>query len=79
MQNKQTLSTLKPGQSGTILSLDCAHFTKRRLADLGMVPGTEIFVRRISPFGDPIQVHLRGYELTLRKEDAQHIWMEPHA
>ena len=50
--------------------------TRRRIMDMGITNGAEIFVRRSAPFGDPIQVTVRGYELTLRKEDADMIEVE---
>ena len=46
---------------------------RRRLLDMGLTPGTAVMVRKIAPMGDPIELHLRGYELTLRLEDAQNI------
>ncbi|MCI9567514.1 MAG: ferrous iron transport protein B [Lawsonibacter sp.] len=73
---KQTLGDLSPGQSGTILSIDNRSKTvKRRLVDMGLTPGTEVKVTKIAPLGDPIEVSLRGYELSLRKEDAGQILM----
>ncbi len=78
-ENLCPLSKLRPGSGGVVQALRCPRAIKRRLADLGMLPGTPVWVRRAAPFGDPIQVHLRGYELTLRKEDAQLIWMQPYA
>ncbi|RKI71830.1 ferrous iron transport protein B [bacterium 1xD42-67] len=73
---KQTLGDLSPGQSGTILSIDNRSKTvKRRLVDMGLTPGTEVKVTKIAPLGDPIEVGLRGYELSLRKEDAGQILM----
>ena len=49
---------------------------KRRIMDMGITKKTEVYVRKIAPLGDPIQVNLRGYELTLRKEDAKNIVVE---
>ena len=49
---------------------------KRRIMDMGITKKTEVYVRKIAPLGDPIQVNLRGYELTLRKEDAKNIIVE---
>ena len=46
---------------------------RRRFLDMGLTPGTKVFVRKMAPLGDPIEIFLRGYELTLRKEDAQRI------
>jgi len=71
-----TLEDLTPGQSGTILSIANKSGTvKRRLVDMGLTPGTEVRVTKIAPLGDPIEVSLRGYELSLRKADAGQIVM----
>ena len=73
-----TLEALAPGQSGVILSVGSENGpVKRRLVDMGLTPGTLITVRRVAPFGDPIEVNLRGYELSLRKEDAARIAICP--
>ena len=75
-QQKSTLESLAPGEKGIILRVGNEKGpVKRRLVDMGMTPGTEIMVRKIAPFGDPIEVNLRGYELSLRKEDAAQILM----
>ena len=70
-ERRKTLEDLAPGQSGTILSIANKSGTvKRRLVDMGLTQGTEVKVTKIAPLGDPIEVTLRGYELTLRKGDA---------
>ncbi len=75
-ERKKTLEDLSPGQSGTILSIANKSGTvKRRLVDMGLTPGTEVKVTKIAPLGDPIEVSLRGYELSLRKADAGQIVM----
>lgn len=71
-----TLDKLEPGKSGTILSVGGQGALRRRFLDLGLTPGTTIFVRKIAPLGDPIEIFLRGYELTLRREEAKNIEME---
>lgn len=68
-----TLDKLTPGQSGIILSVGGTGALRRRLLDMGLTPKTTVMVRKIAPMGDPIELFLRGYELTLRKEDAQKI------
>ena len=71
-----TLNDLKPGQSGTILSVgNQSGAVKRRLVDMGLTPGTQVTVTKIAPLGDPLEVSLRGYELSLRKSDAAQITM----
>ena len=75
-QQRRTLEDLSPGQSGTVLSIDNrSGAVKRRLVDMGLTPGTEVKVTKIAPLGDPIEVTLRGYELSLRREDAAQIIM----
>ena len=75
-ERKKTLEDLAPGQSGTILSIGNKSGTvKRRLVDMGLTPGTEVRVTKVAPLGDPIEVSLRGYELSLRKGDAAQIIM----
>ena len=68
-----TLVDLQIGQSGTITVVGGEGALRRRFLDMGLTPGTKVFVRKMAPLGDPIEIHLRGYELTLRKEDAQRI------
>ena len=65
-----TLDKLPIGHSGTILTVG------RRLLDMGLTPKTRVMVRKVAPMGDPIELHLRGYELTLRLEDAREIEIE---
>lgn len=72
-KNASTLSDLSPGQSGIVISLDASGSLKRRFIDMGITPGVQIFVRREAPLGDPIQINLRGYELSIRKSDAKNI------
>ena len=75
--NAETLEDLAPGEKGIILQVGNERGpVKRRLVDMGLTPGTEILVRKVAPFGDPIEVNLRGYELSLRKEDAGKIEVE---
>lgn len=72
--SSRTLQDLTPGQRGTILSVgNQSGAVKRRLVDMGLTPGTEVAVKKIAPLGDPMEVSLRGYELSLRKEDAAQI------
>ncbi len=70
----KTLKSLSPGASGIIAAVsNKSGSVKRRLIDMGLTPGTKITVKKVAPFGDPIQVSIRGYELSLRKEDAAQI------
>ena len=75
-QERKTLEDVAPGERGVILKAGNERgAVKRRLVDMGLTPGTEITVRKVAPFGDPIEVNLRGYELSLRKQDAHQILM----
>lgn len=65
-----TLSDISIGESCVIVTVSGEGKIKRRLFDMGLTPGTEIFVRKKAPLGDPLEVTLRGYELTLRKNEA---------
>jgi ferrous iron transport protein A len=71
-----TLRDLKPGQSGTVTSIGEKGPMKRRLMDMGVTPGTEVKIIKVAPLGDPIEVNIRGYELSLRKDEAQRILVE---
>lgn len=68
-----TLDKLKPGVQGVITAVNGQGAFRRRLFDLGLTPNTPILVRKTAPLGDPIEVYLRGFELTLRKSEAGHI------
>ena len=70
-----TLCDLKPGQEGTVAMIESKGPLKRRIMDMGVTPGTAIKVIKIAPLGDPIEVNIRGYELSLRKEEAKQIRM----
>ncbi|MFZ5980366.1 MAG: FeoA family protein [Candidatus Zixiibacteriota bacterium] len=72
-----TLSELTPGTKGRILKVGGRGIVKRRIVDMGMVPGVEIEVERYAPLGDPIEIKVKGYHLSLRKEDASFITIEP--
>ena len=71
-----TLNELKIGQKSRILAVIGQGALRRRLRDMGLTPHTEVMVRKVAPMGDPIELHLRGYELTLRIEDAKNIEVE---
>ena len=71
-----TLEYLMPGQHGIILKVGNEQgAVKRRLIDMGLTPGTQVTVKKMAPFGDPMEITLRGYELSLRKADAAQITM----
>jgi ferrous iron transport protein A len=64
-----TLQSAKPGQTVTVVRIHGQGPVKRRLMDMGITRDTEILVRKVAPLGDPIEVNVRGYELSLRKAD----------
>ncbi len=71
------LSTLKPGQKGKILKLDSSIGPiRRRLMDMGVIPGETVTVEKIAPMGDPIEVTVKSYNLSLRKNEAKGIEIE---
>ena len=71
-----TLEDTQPGEKVKIVTLNGEGATKRRIMDMGITKGIEIFVRKVAPLGDPIEVTVRGYELSVRKADAQLIEVE---
>lgn len=68
-----TLNELKMGKKAIIVKVNGEGALRRRLLDMGLTPNTGIMVRKVAPMGDPIEIHLRGYELTLRIDDAKNI------
>jgi ferrous iron transport protein A len=70
---KMTLNKLVKGKSGTIIKMNAAGEIKRRLLDMGLVRGSRISVERVAPLGDPIEIKVKGYMLSLRKEEAKGI------
>ena len=68
-----TLEEMKPGQSGQVLSIGESGPLKRRIMDMGITPGVALKVIKTAPLGDPIEINVRGYELSLRKEEAARI------
>jgi ferrous iron transport protein A len=68
-----TLREVKIGDTVTVKKISGAGAIKRRIMDMGITKGTEIYVRKVAPLGDPIEVTVRGYELSLRKADIEMI------
>ncbi len=69
----QTLKTTGIGQTVTVVRLHGEGAVKRRIMDMGITRGVQIYVRKVAPLGDPVEVTVRGYELSLRKQDAEMI------
>lgn len=72
----KTLRDIKVGETAKVLKINGEGKVKRRIMDMGITKGTEIFVRKVAPLGDPVEVTVRGYELSLRKDDADILEME---
>jgi len=68
-----TMNDLKIGQSGVIDKVGGEGILRLRFLDMGLIPGTKVQLQKVAPMGDPIQIRVRGYELTLRREDAAKI------
>ena len=71
-----TLDKLQMGKSALITAIGGEGALRRRLLDMGLTPKTEIMIRKVAPMGDPIELHVRGYELTIRLEEAKNIEVE---
>ncbi len=72
----KTLKDVKVGQTATVVRLHGEGAVKRRIMDMGITRGTELFVRKVAPLGDPMELNVRGYELSVRKADAEMIEVE---
>lgn len=73
---EKNLNLMKPGDTGVVKKVKAEGKIKRRLYDMGVTPGVEIIIKKLAPMGDPIEITIRGYELTLRKSEAQEVLME---
>lgn len=71
-----TLKDAEVGQTVKVKRLKGEDAIKRRIMDMGITKGTEIYIRKVAPLGDPIELNVRGYELSLRKTDAEMIEIE---
>ncbi|MDL2327104.1 ferrous iron transport protein A [Ruminococcaceae bacterium OttesenSCG-928-A11] len=69
----RTLKDTRPGEVVKVSKLNGEGALKRRIMDMGVTKGTEIMVRKVAPFGDPVEVTVRGYELSIRKSEAENI------
>lgn len=72
-----TLKDLKVGKSAVVTAIRTTGSLKKRLVDMGLTPGVTLYVRKVAPLGDPIQISLRGYELLIRGSDAENILIQP--
>ncbi len=74
-----TIADLKIGQSGIITSVGGEGALRLRFLDMGLIPGTQVQLQKVAPMGDPIQIRVRGYELTIRQADARMIGLQEAA
>ena len=72
----KTLKDVKVGETAVVVRLHGEGAVKRRIMDMGLTRGTEVHVRKVAPLGDPVEITVRGYELSLRKADAELIDVE---
>ncbi len=73
---QKSLKDMKPGESGKVNKVDGAGRVRLRLFDMGVTPGVDVTLRKVAPLGDPIEITIRGYELSLRKEEAAAVLVE---
>ena len=76
MDGMKTLRDVKIGETATIVRLHGEGVLKRRIMDMGLTRGTQVLVRKVAPLGDPLELSVRGYELSVRKGDAELIEVE---
>ena len=72
----KNLKEAKIGETVRVVKIHCEGAIKRRFMDMGLTKGVEVYIRKVAPLGDPIEVTVRGYELSLRKADAEQIEVE---
>ena len=72
----KTLREVKVGETAKVVKLHGEGAVKRRIMDMGITKGVEVYVRKLAPLGDPVEVNVRGYELSIRKADAEMIEVE---
>ena len=72
----KTLRDVKVGETATVAKIDGEGATRRRIMDMGITKGVEVYVQKIAPLGDPVEITVRGYELSVRKADAEMIIMK---
>ncbi len=66
----RSLRDVKPGETVTVSKINAENAVKRRIMDMGLTKGVDVYLRKVAPLGDPIELTVRGYELSIRKEDA---------
>lgn len=72
----KTVNELKIGEKATVVSIGCKGALRRRIIDMGITPGAVVIMRKTAPLGDPIEINVRGYELSIRRSEAKEISVE---
>ena len=72
----KSVNDLKINESGVVVRIGGCGALRRRIIDMGITPGATIIMRKVAPFGDPIEINVRGYELSIRKSEANEIILE---
>lgn len=73
---KKTLKDMRPGEAAKIVEINAQGALKRRLMDMGLTRGSLVTFRKVAPLGDPIELTIRGYELSIRKNEAEYVVVE---
>ncbi len=73
---QKTINDMKIGESGVVTGLGCAGALRRRIIDMGITPGAKVIMRKAAPMGDPLEINVRGYELSIRRSEAKEITVE---
>ena len=73
---KKTVNDMKIGERAVVTGLGCSGALRRRIIDMGITPGAVVILRKAAPMGDPLEINVRGYELSIRKSEAQNIRVE---
>ncbi len=70
---QKSINDMKIGEQGTVVSLGCSGALRRRIIDMGITPGAHVVLRKAAPMGDPLELNVRGYELSIRRSEAREI------
>lgn len=73
---ERSINDLSVGESSVVLTINCEGAMKRRLIDMGITPGVKVTLHKIAPLGDPLELKLRGYMLSIRRSEAKNIFIE---
>ena len=75
-KEEKTVNDMQIGEKGVVLSLGCSGALRRRIIDMGITPGAIVIMRKAAPMGDPLEINVRGYELSIRRSEAREITVE---